>query len=125
MNVNLVMVLVIIDAVLLGAIIVIALVVNAMRRDRQRSVAELIELRSSLDALRSQAVESRPTVSDAGDAPVLAPFVPIAALTTDKRAEALEMLRCGTDSRTVSVRLQIPKADVELLGKVQSLLGQA
>ncbi len=112
MNLN--WILISIDATLLGAMAVIWILVSAIRRDRGRLLAEVADLRSALEALQSKAKASQP-----------ATFAPTAALNTDRRAEALEMLRYGMDASTVSAKLRLSQAEATLLGKVQSLLTPA
>jgi len=129
MNINWILILLGFDAAVLSAML---LVVGMLRRDRKQSQTEVAALRGQLDTLASEVEHHKAQVRDLelqlGEAQRATPavpkpqFVPAPAISADKRAEALEMLRSGADTGTVSVRLHLSHAETALLGKVQVML---
>ena len=119
-----------------GLFVPILLMMRMVRRERERSQVEIAELRGLVETLRSEVADQKVELQDlaaiqrqasveppAQVAPLPPRFAPTATLSADKRAEALEMLRLGADSGTVSSRLQLSPAEAELLEKVQNILG--
>jgi len=113
-----------IDVILVCAVAGLAVRISAFRRGLRSAQSETAELRSALETLRSQAEHLRTEAPEVAEV-TQREFAPMAALSADQRAEALDMLRNGIDSATVSARLQLPPADAALLANVQSLLGPA
>lgn len=110
-----------IDAALVFAMAVTWVLVIATRHDRERLLSEAADLRRSLETLRSD-VDRWKAEAQQAKAPQAATFATTATLNTDRRAEALEMLRSGMDAGAVTARLRLSRAEATLLGKVHSLL---
>ena len=124
MDINLI--LIIADAALVVAVAIIWFLVTAVKADRTQLSAANDELRRSIEALqleigqlKTEKTEVRPTPSEPR------PYVPTPGLSTDRRAEALEMLRHGVNVGTVSATLRLSHAEASLLEKVQGILSPA
>lgn len=117
-------ILVSIDAALLTAIAVIWFLVAGLRQDRSNAQKEAAELRHLVESIRSEVAHLKAKPADVTP-PQPVTSTPSAALNTERRAEALEMLRYGADAGTVSATLRLSPAEATLLGKVQSLLAPA
>jgi hypothetical protein len=124
MDINLI--LIIADGALVVAVAIIWFLVSAVKEDRAHLSAENAELRRSIEALqleigqlKTERTEARPAPSEPR------PYVPTPGLSTDRRAEALEMLRHGVNAGTVSATLRLSQAEAALLEKVHGMLSPA
>ena len=124
MDINLI--LIIADGALVVAVAIIWFLVTAVKEDRTRLAAQNAELRQSIETLQSEIgqlktekTEGRPGPSEPR------PYVPTPGLSTDRRAEALEMFRHGVNAGTVSATLRVSQAEAALLEKVQGMLSPA
>lgn len=124
MDINLI--LIIADGALVVAVAIIWFLVTAVKEDRTRLAAQNAELRQSIETLqfeigqlKTEKAEARPGPSEPR------PYVPTPGLSTDRRAEALEMFRHGVNAGTVSATLRVSQAEAALLEKVQGMLSPA
>jgi hypothetical protein len=124
-NVNWLIVLAVVAGVLLVALALISLggrrAARRLENERKRSIDQAEEIRGALAALQTQVDEMKQPVPQPEPAAPLR-FVPAPTLTADQRAEALGMLRRGMASHSVSTTLRLPRAEMALLQKVDSLL---
>lgn len=115
-----------IDGALVIAVAVIWLLVSFMRHERTRLSEETAELRRSMETLKAEVGQLHTEAAQLRQAPSPSrTYTGPAVLSTDRRAEALEMLRQGKDAGTVSTTLRLSQAEANLLQKVQGMLSPA
>jgi len=91
-----------------------------MHRRDERRVAELAELQDAIVKMQAEVEELRAESRERPAIPVV--YDRRTAVNLHPRAEALRMLRRGSDESTVSATLNLPLADVTLLRKVSQIL---
>ncbi|HTA67204.1 MAG TPA: hypothetical protein VK776_02955 [Bryobacteraceae bacterium] len=124
MDINLI--LIIADGALVVAVAIIWFLVTSVKEGRAHLSAENAELRRSIEALQSEIGQLKTEKSEARPAPSdPRPYIPPTGLSTDRRAEALEMLRHGVNAGTVSATLRLSQAETTLLEKVQGMMSPA
>lgn len=114
-----------IDAALVVAVTVIWFLVNFRRGERARAAEEIRELRKSMETLGSELALLKVEAAQARQMPPARASAAPGVLNTDRRAEALEMLRQGNDAGAVSATLRLSQAEATLLEKVQGMLAPA
>lgn len=120
MNVNDLIILGAVAALLLTALVVIVIPARRNGRKLKNSLSEMDEMRNALSTLRTELEGVKQPMATPAPAP--GAWVPTPALTADQRAGALEMLRNGANPATVSATMSLPHAETALLHKVQRLL---
>jgi hypothetical protein len=107
-------------AVEIGLLAMVLFTRKEMRFLNQRRVAELAELHDAVAQMRTRVDELSAESRERGAVPVQSGRR--MTLNLHPRAEALRMLRRGSDEHTVSATLNLPLADVALLQKVSQIL---
>jgi hypothetical protein len=91
-----------------------------LRRRQRQQQNESVTLKEALAALQGKLDEMSQEAADR--AAMEASWKPARSLGLNQRAEALRMYRRGLDAQAVASSLGIPRAESELLRKVQQVL---
>lgn len=93
-----------------------------LQRGDSRRRGDVSALRAELAMLRAEVDELKAGVDS------LPPFAPAAvplSINLNKRTQALKMMRLGERPEQIATSLRLPRAEIDLLAKVQKLLAGA